>query len=363
MHPKVWEASGHVWWFNDPLIDDKKTWERFRADKLIEDHMSHGFKELNDSEILSQIQKDIDSNIASIVPDSWTNDQQYKYIIFYKLRNPNTKKDADWTEIRKFSLMLATKLGVIEDDSAKIWLRPETAQAMFVKPEESQEQFDKFVEQAWYFWKQIIGIKEENMRTRDHWKDELAHYARQAKDYEFKFPRWRGELNWIHDRTDFDVKAHQEYSSKNLMYNDPMTGQRYIPFVIELSMWLSRAILTTMANAYDEETYTDGNWNEQTRIVARFHPNVAPIRYAIIPLIKKDEKQVAIAKKLYKDLTMKYMCEYDDSGNIGKSYRRQDEIWTPYCITIDNQTLVDWTVTVRERDTMKQERKKIEEIV
>lgn len=411
MHPKVWEASGHVAGFNDPLIDDKKTWERFRADKLIEDDIAKNLEKSNEADILKKIQADIDANIASIVADSRTNDQQFKYITWYKLKNPTNKKDADWTEIRKFSLMLATQLGVIENDSAKVWLRPETAQAMFVnfknvidttrarlpfglaqiwkafrneitpgnflfrtrefeqmeiqmfvKPEESEEQFVKFVEQAGYFWKNIVGLKEENIRTRDHAKDELAHYARQARDYEFKFPRWRWELNGIHDRTDFDVKAHQEYSWKNLQYNDPITWQRYIPYVVELSMWLSRAILTVMADAYDEEKYSDWNWEEQTRVVARFHKNIAPIKFAVIPLVKKDEGQVKMAKEIYKKLTQDYMCEFDDSWNIWKCYRRQDEIGTPYCITIDNQSVQDWTVTIRDRDTMKQSRIKAEEI-
>ncbi len=411
MHPKVWEASGHVAGFNDPLIDDKKTWERFRADKLIEDDIAKNLEKSNEADILKKIQADIDANIASIVADSRTNDQQFKYITWYKLKNPTNKKDADWTEIRKFSLMLATQLGVIENDSAKVWLRPETAQAMFVnfknvidttrarlpfglaqiwkafrneitpgnflfrtrefeqmeiqmfvKPEESEEQFVKFVEQAGYFWKNIVGLKEENIRTRDHAKDELAHYARQARDYEFKFPRWRWELNWIHDRTDFDVKAHQEYSWKNLQYNDPITWQRYIPYVVELSMWLSRAILTVMADAYDEEKYSDWNWEEQTRVVARFHKNIAPIKFAVIPLVKKDEGQVKMAKEIYKKLTQDYMCEFDDSWNIWKCYRRQDEIGTPYCITIDNQSVLDGTVTIRDRDTMKQSRIKAEEI-
>ncbi len=411
MHPKVWEASGHVAGFNDPLIDDKKTWERFRADKLIEDDIAKNLEKSNEADILKKIQADIDANIASIVADSRTNDQQFKYITWYKLKNPTNKKDADWTEIRKFSLMLATQLGVIENDSAKVWLRPETAQAMFVnfknvidttrarlpfglaqiwkafrneitpgnflfrtrefeqmeiqmfvKPEESEEQFVKFVEQAGYFWKNIVGLKEENIRTRDHAKDELAHYARQARDYEFKFPRWRWELNWIHDRTDFDVKAHQEYSWKNLQYNDPITWQRYIPYVVELSMWLSRAILTVMADSYDEEKYSDWNWEEQTRVVARFHKNIAPIKFAVIPLVKKDEGQVKMAKEIYKKLTQDYMCEFDDSWNIWKCYRRQDEIGTPYCITIDNQSVLDGTVTIRDRDTMKQSRIKAEEI-
>jgi len=412
MHPKVWEASGHVSGFNDPLIDDKKTGERFRADKLIEDDIGHKLQTLSEDEVLKNIQKDVDKNISSIVADSWTNDQQYIYITGYKLKNPNNKKDAEWTNIRKFSLMLATKLWVIEDDSAKVWLRPETAQAMFVnfknvidttrarlpfglaqigkafrneitpgnflfrtrefeqmeiqmfvKPEESEEQFTKFIEQAGYFWKEIIGLKEENMRTRDHGSDELAHYARQAKDYEFKFPRWRGELNGIHDRTDFDVKAHQEYSGKNLQYNDPMTGKRYIPYVIELSMGLSRAILTTMADAYDEEKYMDGNWAEQIRTVARFHKNIAPIKFAVIPLVKKDEKIVAMARDIFKKLSKEYMCEFDDSGSIGKSYRRQDEIGTPYCITVDYQSIEDGTITLRTRDDMKQIRIKPDEIV
>jgi len=170
-------------------------------------------------------------------------------------------------------------------------------------------------------------------------------------------------LQGIAYRTDYDLKQHMEHSGKDMQYNDPYTGKRYVPHVIEPSRGLTRAILTAMIDAYDEEIYTDGNGNEASRVVARFHKNIAPIKFAIMPLVKKDEKMVAIARDIYKKLSKKYMCEFDDSGNIGKSYRRQDEIGTPYCITVDHQSIEDGTVTIRERDSMKQERVKPEDII
>ena len=233
---------------------------------------------------------------------------------------------------------------------------------MFVSKDDSERQFQECLEWSKEFWLDRLWLNPDKIRNREHEKDELAHYARQATDFEYKFPRGWWELSWVHDRTDFDVKAHQEYSGKDLQYHDPITWQRYIPYVVELSMWLSRTICTAMLDAYDEEKYTDQNWNEQTRIVARFNKNIAPIKFAILPLIKKDEKQVELAKKIFSELSKNYMCEYDEAWAIGKRYRRQDEIWTPYCITIDQQSIEDNTVTIRDRDTMEQKRIKIEEI-
>lgn len=207
-----------------------------------------------------------------------------------------------------------------------------------------------------------IGIKEDKLKFRDHAKEELAFYSKWTCDVEYQFPWGWWELQGIAYRTDYDLIQHTKHSGKDLQYHDPYTGKRYVPHVIEPSRGLTRAILTAMIDAYDEEKYTDGNGAEQTRTVARFHKNVAPVKFAIIPLVKKDEKMVALAKDIFKKLSKDYMCEYDDSGNIGKSYRRQDEIWTPYCITIDHQSLEDGTVTVRERDSMKQERVQWEKI-
>ena len=417
MHPRVWEASGHVWGFNDPLIDDKNTGERFRADKIIEDYFESLRKSesKDDNGLLEQFRDTYQIN--NLVPDSRSLETQHTFIVWENIKNPNNKKkDADWTEVRTFSLMLATQLWVIEDDSSKVWLRPETAQAMFVNfrnvidttrlrlpfglaqvgkafrneitpwnflfrtrefeqmeiqmfltPELSDTWFARFQEMSREFWTQRLGFRKENLRNRDHAWDELAHYANQARDFEFQYPRGWGELQWIHDRTDFDVKAHQETSWKNLQYTDPQTWQRFIPHVVELSMGLSRTLLTSMLNAYDEEEYQDGNWKQQTRVVARFHPNIAPVKFAILPLIKKNQDQVTFAEELFTRLSKEYVCEYDDGGAIGKRYRRQDEIGTPYCLTIDHDTVDPdstnyQTVTIRDRDSMEQKRISLDEI-
>lgn len=300
---------------------------------------------------------------------------------------------------------------MIEDDAAKVRLRPETAQAMFVNfrnvtdttrlklpfglaqigkafrneitpgnflfrtrefeqmeiqmflhADDASERFEKFQEMAWNFRTEKLGFDRDNLRLRDHADDELAHYASQARDFEFQYPRGRGELQGIHDRGNYDVSAHQEHSKKNLTYSDPFTGERYVPNVVELSMGLSRTILASMFDAYGEETYIDGNGKEQTRTVAHFDPKIAPVKYAILPLIKKDPDQVRIAEEIFADLTQNYVCEYDDGGAIGKRYRRQDEIGTPFCITVDHDSVTDGTVTIRHRDSMEQERVKVEEL-
>lgn len=201
------------------------------------------------------------------------------------------------------------------------------------------------------------------MRFRDHDKDELSFYSKGTCDVEYLFPRGWGELQGIAYRTDYDLMQHMKHSGKDLQYNDPYTGKRYVPHCVEPSWGLTRAILTALIDAYTEEKYTDGNGAEQTRIVARFHKNIAPVKFAIIPLLKKDAAMVEFAENLYKKLSKTYMCEFDDSGNIGKCYRRQDEIGTPYCITIDHQTMEDGTVTIRDRDSMEQKRIKTEDIV
>jgi len=411
MNPKVREASGHVGGFNDPLIDDKKTGERFRADKLIDDKIAEDQKKLSDKEILENMKKEISSWIKNLVPTTRTHEEQKKFIVNYCPNNPNTKKKANWTDIRKFSLMLSTQLWVIEGEGEKVWLRPETAQWIyvnfknlrdttrcripfgaiqigkafrneitpgnfifrtrefeqaemqyFVAPWDNKKYFAMFEELYRDFRVNKIGLKKENLRQRDHAADELAHYAKQARDFEYNFPRGRWELQWIHDRGDFDISNHMKYSWVDMQYHDPYTGKRYIPQIIETALWLWRAMFTAMVDSYDEEKYTDGNGAEASRVVVRFHKNIAPIKFAVIPLVKKDEKMVQMAHDIYKKLSKDHMCEFDDSGNIGKSYRRQDEIGTPYCITVDHQSLEDGTVTIRERDSMKQKRIKSEDI-
>lgn len=409
MHPQVRETSGHVQGFNDPLIDDKNTGERFRADKLIEDDIENKRADQTDDEILAHVRTHYD--VESLIPDARTLEQQHAYILQENISNPNTKKKPDWTEVRTFSLMLSTQLGVVSDTSDAVRLRPETAQAMFVnfknvidttrlrlpfglaqvwkafrneitpgnflfrtrefeqmeiqmfvQEDDADTRFHQFETMSKQFWQDIVWLSDRYLRTRDHGPDELAHYASKARDIEFQFPRGRGELQWIHDRWTYDVSAHQEASNKDMRYQDPYTGQRFVPYVIELSMWLGRTVVTAMLDAYDEEVYIDQNEKEQTRVVARFHKNIAPVSFAILPLIKKDTEQVQLAHKLYGQLAKEYLCEYDERGAIGKRYRRQDEIGTPYCLTIDHQSLEDNTVTIRDRDSMKQHRVSINDI-
>ncbi len=405
MNPKVWEASGHVAWFSDPLIDCKKCKSRERADKLIEDTIT------SKNMTLESIQAVV--AVTTITPEAWDFEQQTTFLTGFKVKCPKCGS-CDWAEPKKFNLMFKTQQGVIEGQGTDIYLRPETAQGIFVNfrnildttrsripfgiaqigkafrneitpgnfmfrvREFYQMEIEYFVEndtekglesfEAWKNaskkrWKEEIGIKEENMRFRDHDQDELSFYSKGTCDVEYLFPRGWGELQGIAYRTDYDLKQHMEHSGKDLQYNDPYTGKRYIPHCIEPSRGLTRAILTALIDAYDEEKYTDGNGAEQTRIVARFHKNIAPVKFAVIPLVKKDEKIVGFAEDLYRKLSKQYMCEFDDSGNVGKCYRRQDEIGTPYCITVDYQTLEDGTVTIRDRDTMEQKRIKPEEII
>ncbi|MDD3262785.1 MAG: glycine--tRNA ligase, partial [Candidatus Absconditabacteria bacterium] len=415
MNPKVWEASGHVGGFSDPLVDCKKCKSRERADKLIENWLEK-LKKIRTEESLKEnnITKEHESvsttisfyqgveklistdlldkyGIQNLTPEAWTFEQQTAIINGEKIKCPKCGS-CDRTEPKKFNLMFKTQQGIVEGEGTDIYLRPETAQGIFVNfrnildttrsripfgiaqigksfrneitpgnfmfrvREFMQMEIEYFVEndekvglEAFEMWKELskkrwkeeIGIKEEHMRFRDHDKDELSFYSKGTCDVEYLFPRGWGELQGIAYRTDYDLKQHMQYSGKDMQYNDPYTGKRYVPHCIEPSRGLTRAILTALIDAYDEEKYIDGNGAEQTRIVARFHKNVAPIKFAIIPLVKKDEKIVGFADDLYKKLSKQYMCEFDDSGNIGKCYRRQDEIGTPYCITIDHQTIED----------------------
>lgn len=398
MNTKVWEASGHVWWFSDPLVDCKKCKSRERSDILIEKEIES--KKISQSDVSEKIW------VSNLVPESWSFTEQFSFLNDFSIKCPKCWA-CDWTEPKKFNLMFKTQQWIIEWEGTDIYLRPETAQGIFVNfrnildttrsripfgvaqiwkafrneitpgnfmfrmREFYQMEIEYFIEndeKIWLetfemrkdlskkWWIEEIWIKEELLRFRDHEPDELSFYSKWTCDVEYLFPRWWGELQGIAYRTDYDLKQHMEFSGKDMQYNDPYTGKRYIPHCVEPSWWLTRSIMTVLIDAYDEEKYTDWNWNEQTRVVARFHKNIAPVKFAIIPLVKKDPKIVEFAENLYKKLSKEYMCEYDDSWNIGKCYRRQDEIWTPYCITIDHQTIEDWTVTIRDRDSMEQTR-------
>ncbi len=409
MNPKTWEASGHLSNFSDPLIDDKNTGERFRVDKIIEDVIERFRKDKTEEKIISQLKEEF--WVDNTVPESWTFEQMKAFIDKYISNNPNSWKKAEWTEVRKFNLMFKTFQWVTEDNSATVYLRPETAQGIFVnfknvldtmrvkipfgiaqvgksfrneitpwnflfrvrefeqmeieyfvEPEKDVFHFERWKEDCWAWWTETLGISKEKLRFRDHEEDELSHYSKGTTDVEYKFPWGWWELQGIARRWDYDLTQHQKHSLINMQYTDPKTWHRFIPWVIEPSWGLTRAIATAMIDSYDEEKYTDPKWNEQTRIVARFHKNIAPIKFAILPLMEKKQELVDIADKIFLDLSKDFMCEYDGKWNIGKRYRRQDEVWTPFCVTIDFDTLEDNTVTVRDRDSMNQIRVKIEEL-
>lgn len=382
MNPKVWVASGHVGGFSDPLIDCKDCKTRHRADKIIEDWNIENKKD--------------------ILVDGWTNEQLLGYMRENDIKCPNCKSN-NFTEIRKFNLMFKTFQGVTEDSQAELFLRPETAQGIFVNfknvqrttrkkipfgigqigksfrneitpgnftfrtREFEQMELEFFCEPGkdmeWFiYWKEFcfnwllnFGIKKESLKMRDHGEKELSHYSNATTDIEFKFPFGWGELWGIADRTDFDLKQHMEHSKDDLTYFDPNTNEKYVPYCIEPSLGADRVTLAFLCDAYDEEEVAEGD----VRVVLRFNPALAPVKVAILPLSKKLGDD---AFKVYESLAKKYVCEYDETGSIGKRYRRQDEIGTPYCITFDFDSLNDQCVTIRDRDSMAQVRIKIEEL-
>ncbi|MCQ2748920.1 MAG: glycine--tRNA ligase [Clostridia bacterium] len=382
MNPQTWVASGHLGGFSDPLMDCKECHERFRADKLIEDHMA----EIGKPEVV----------------DGWSNEQMEKYIEDNKIECPSCGKH-NFTGIRQFNLMFKTFQGVTEDSTNTLYLRPETAQGIFVNFNNVQRTSRKKVpfgigqigksfrneitpgnfifrvrefeqmeleffckpgtDLKWFdYWRAYcknfllaLGVKEEDLRLRDHSPEELCFYSKATTDFEYKFPFGWGELWGIADRTDYDLTQHQNTSGKDMLYFDPNTNEKYIPYVIEPSLGVERLFLTVLCNAYAEEEVAEGD----VRTVLKFHPALAPVKVAVLPLVKKLSAE---AKELFKELSEDYNCEFDEAGSIGKRYRRQDEIGTPYCITYDFDTLEDHAVTVRDRDTMTQERIKIEDL-
>ena len=382
MNPQVWVASGHVGGFSDPLMDCKECKARHRADKLIEDFCHEKGED--------------------IVVDGWSNEQMLKYIDENGINCPDCGKH-NFTDIRKFNLMFKTFQGVTEDAKAEIYLRPETAQGIFVNfknvartsrkkvpfgiaqigksfrneitpgnfifrtREFEQMELEFFCKPGtdleWFkYWKDYcrdflltLGMKEENIRLRDHSPEELSHYSNATTDIEFLFPFGWGELWGIADRTDFDLTQHQNHSGESMEYIDQITNERYVPYVVEPSLGADRVALAFLCEAYDEEEVGEGD----VRVVLRLHPALAPVKAAVLPLSKKLGDK---ASEVYNALLKKFPCEYDDAGSIGKRYRRQDEIGTPVCITVDFDTLEDESVTVRDRDTMEQKRIKIDEL-
>jgi len=425
MHPTTWKASGHVDAFSDPLIDNKDSKKRYRADVLVEDFMAKieakiekevtkakkrfgeafdekQFRETN-PRVLANVKK-LEDIKNRLYPAMENDDMEgiRQLIIDLEIADPisGTK---NWTEVRQFNLMFSTQMGSTADSASEIYLRPETAQGIFVNylnvqkttrmkipfgiaqtgkafrneivarqfifrmREFEQMEMQFFVrpgtEMEWYeYWKEArmkwhlsTGIPAEKYRFHDH--DKLAHYANAAADIEFEFPMGFKELEGIHSRTDFDLKAHEEYSNKKLRYHDPEINESYVPYVVETSIGLDRMFLAIMSYAYTEEKLEDGS----ERVVMKLPPFLAPYKVAVFPLTKKDglpEK----AREIMAGLKYDYNCFYEEKDAIGKRYRRQDALGTPYCITVDHQTLEDNTVTIRERDTMKQERIPIDKI-
>ena len=382
MNPEVWVASGHVGNFSDPLIDCKECKTRHRADKLIEEWAHEQGKDM--------------------IADGMSDEQLINFIKENHIPCPNCGKE-NFTDIRKFNLMFKTFQGVTEDSKSEIYLRPETAQGIFVNfknvmrttrrklpmgiaqigkafrneitpgnftfrtREFEQMELEFFCKPGtdleWHkYWKEFcenwllsLGMKKENIRLRDHSPEELSHYSNGTTDIEFTFPFGWGELWGIADRTDYDLKQHMEYSKEDMTYLDPETNEKYVPYCIEPSLGCDRVALAFLCNAYDEEEIAEGD----VRTVLHLHPALAPYKVAVLPLSKKLSEK---AEEVYSNLSKRFMCDYDEAGSIGKRYRREDEIGTPYCVTIDFDTLEDNCVTIRDRDTMEQVRVKIDEL-
>ena len=425
MHPTIWKASGHVDAFNDPMIDNKDSKKRYRADVLVEDYVA---------KIEDKINKEVEK-AAKRFGESF-DEAQFRATNQRVLENQGKIDEAkkrlysslesgdledvkkliedleivcpvsgtrNWTDVRQFNLMFSTKMGSVSDDSNVIYLRPETAQGIFVNflnvmktgrmkipfgiaqvgkafrneivarqfifrmREFEQMEMQFFVkpgtELEWFeYWKNqrikwhlSLGISEDNYRFHDH--EKLAHYANAAADIEFNFPIGFKELEGIHSRTDFDLSAHQKFSGKKLQYFDPELNENYVPYVVETSIGLDRMFLALLSYAYTEEKLEDGS----ERVVMKLPPMLAPVKAAILPLVAKDglpEK----ARMIMDNLKREFMCQYEEKDSIGKRYRRQDAIGTPYCITVDHQTLEDNTVTIRERDSMQQDRVNIDQL-
>ncbi|MCM1992035.1 glycine--tRNA ligase [Oceanirhabdus seepicola] len=383
MNPQVWHASGHLGGFSDPLMDCKECKTRYRADKLVEDYMTEQGAEV-------------------AVADGWSDEEYKSYIEEHGIVCPKCGK-LNFTDIRKFNLMFKTFQGITEDSQNEIYLRPETAQGIFVNFKAVQrttrkkvpfgiaqigksfrneitpgnfifrirefeqmelEFFCKLGEDLeWFgYWKNYcinflknLGMKDDNLRYRDHGEEELSFYSNATTDIEYLFPFGWGELWGIADRTDYDLKKHAEHSGTDMSYLDPTTNEKYVPYCIEPSLGADRVALAFLVDAYDEEEL-----EKDTRTVMRFHPALAPFKAAVLPLSKKLSEK---AEEVYAVLSKKFNIDFDVTGSIGKRYRRQDEIGTPYCITVDFDTLEDNAVTIRDRDTMEQTRLSIDELV
>lgn len=409
MHPKVWKASGHVDSFSDPMIDDKQSKMRYRADLLIEDYIAK-LRDKEDGNHAEKVQKLLDSSGTR----KSLNEDLYDIIKTEEIKGPDSGA-FDWTEVRQFNLMFKTHFGATATgEESEVYIRPETAQGIFVnfinalnttrqqipfgiaqigkafrnevvarqfvfrmrefeqmemqyfvKPGTDSEQYEQWKEER-MAWHRSIGIRPSKLRYHDHPEDKLAHYAKEAVDVQYEFPIGWQEVEGIHNRTDFDLGRHQEFSGKKMEFFDPHTQERYIPYVVETSVGLDRTLLMVLCDAYcEEEVPGDKEGTVETRVVLKMHPGLAPVTAGIFPLIKKPELQ-NVARKLYNELAEDFNVQYDEKGSIGKRYRRLDEAGTPFCITVDFDSLHDHAVTIRDRDSMKQERitlNKVSEVI
>ncbi|MFC2116168.1 glycine--tRNA ligase [Bacteroidota bacterium] len=422
MHPDIWKASGHVDAFNDPLIDNKDSKKRYRADQLIEDYLdklrgkiekeaekaSRKFGDVFDREkflatnprVLAnqeKIDKVYERFVKALEKDNL--EELRQIILDCEIADPESGS-RNWTEVRQFNLMFDTSMGSVSDDANKIYLRPETAQGIFVNflnvqksgrmkipfgiaqtgkafrneivarqfimrmREFEQMEMQFFVrpgeELKWFeYWKDLrikwhraLGLGDENYRFHDH--EKLAHYANAATDIEFNFPIGFKEVEGIHSRTDFDLAQHQKFSGKKMQYFDTELNESYIPYVVETSIGLDRMFLTVLAGSYEEEKI-DKEGADEERVVLRIPPALAPVKVGVLPLTKKDGLP-DVARKIMNELKLEFNCQYEEKDSIGRRYRRQDAIGTPYCITVDHETSKDDTVTIRYRDSMEQER-------
>lgn len=424
MHPKTWKASGHVDAFNDPLVDNKDSKKRYRADQLIENYLDKLDEKINKEVEKAQkrfgesfdekLYRDTNPRIQEIktkwnqvndrlVHSMASNDMAglKQLIEDCEIADPDSGS-RNWTEVRQFNLMFNTQLGNIAGEEGKLYLRPETAQGIFVNflnvqktsrlkipfgiaqigkafrneivarqfifrmREFEQMEMQFFVkpgeEMQWYeYWKSkrmawhlALGTPANKLKFHNH--ENLAHYANAAVDIQFDFPFGFKELEGIHSRTDFDLKSHQELSGKKLQYFDPESNENYIPYVVETSIGCDRMFLAMLSNAYTEESVPDAEGDASTRVVLKLHPAIAPVKCAILPLLKNKPELVDKAKAIFEDLKFSFLCQYDDKDAIGRRYRRQDAIGTPFCVTIDFESLENDTVTIRNRDSLKQER-------
>ncbi len=430
MHPKTWKASGHVDAFNDPMIDNKDSKKRYRADVLVEEYLDKIEQKVN-KEIKKAAKRFGDSFDAAMYRE--TNPRVKGYLdkhaaIAKRLATAMTNNDLEdmkalieeleiacpvsgsrnWTEVRQFNLMFSTQLGAVAGEEGKLYLRPETAQGIFVnflnvqktsrqkipfgiaqigkafrneivarqfifrmrefeqmemqfflRPGTQKEWYEKWKE-ARMKWHLALGTPQEKLRFHDH--DNLAHYADAAVDIQFDFPFGFKELEGIHSRTDFDLTSHQELSGRKLQYFDPELKESYVPYVVETSIGCDRMFLATLSNALKEETVPDADGKDTTRVVLKLHPVLAPVKCAVLPLVKNKEGLTAKAREIFDRIKFSFNCQYDEKDGIGRRYRRQDAIGTPYCITIDFDTLEDDTVTIRERDSLEQRRIPVAEV-